>query len=78
LSTRAPAIVVTRWFLDDTRMSQPVRDNAISGRTTYEYRDEAIAAWSRAGREATGHFLAGLVPPPGSISGGVGSTNTTA
>jgi DDE superfamily endonuclease len=43
LSTRAQAILVLRWFLDDTRMSQLARDNAISSSTAYEYRDEAIA-----------------------------------
>ena len=43
LTTRAQAILVLRWFLDDTRMSQLARDNAISASTAYEYRDEAIA-----------------------------------
>jgi hypothetical protein len=42
LTTRAQAILVLRWFLDDTRMSQLARDNAISGSTAYEYRDEAL------------------------------------
>jgi hypothetical protein len=43
LSTREQAALVLRWFLDDTRMSQLARDNAISRSTAYEYRDEAIA-----------------------------------
>jgi hypothetical protein len=42
LSTRAQAILVLRWFLDDTRMTQLARDNAISSSTAYDYRDEAI------------------------------------
>jgi len=42
LSTRDQAILVLRWFLDDTRMCQLARDNTISGSTAYSYRDEAI------------------------------------
>lgn len=42
LTTRDQAVLVLRWFLDDTRMSQLARDNAISASTAYEYRDEAI------------------------------------
>jgi hypothetical protein len=43
LSTRAQAILVLRWFLDDTRMTQLARDNAISSNTADDYPDEAIA-----------------------------------
>jgi hypothetical protein len=43
LSTYRQAVVVLRWFLDDTRMSALARDNAISVSTVYEYRDEGIA-----------------------------------
>jgi hypothetical protein len=43
LSTRAQAVLVLRWFLDDTRMSALARDNAISSSTAYDYRDEGIA-----------------------------------
>ena len=43
LDTRAQAVLVLRWFLDDTRMSALARDNAISVSTTYAYRDEGIA-----------------------------------
>ena len=43
LGTYKQAVLVLRWFLDDTRMSQLARDNAISNSTAYEYRDEGIA-----------------------------------
>ena len=43
LGTYKQAVLVLRWFLDDTRMSQLARDNAISSSTAYEYRDEGIA-----------------------------------
>ena len=43
LDTRAQAVLVLRWFLDDTRMSALARDNAISSSTAYDYRDEGIA-----------------------------------
>jgi hypothetical protein len=42
LGTRAQAVLVLRWFLDDTRMSALATDNAISESTAYAYRDEAI------------------------------------
>lgn len=43
LGTYKQAVLILRWFLDDTRMSQLARDNAISGSTAYDYRDEGIA-----------------------------------
>ncbi|MEO6086804.1 MAG: transposase family protein [Umezawaea sp.] len=43
LSTRTQAVLVLRWFLDDTRMSGLARDNGISSSTAYAYRDEGIA-----------------------------------
>jgi hypothetical protein len=43
LSTYKQAVLVLRWFLDDTRMSALARDNRISKSTAYEYRDEGIA-----------------------------------
>jgi DDE superfamily endonuclease len=43
LATRAQAVLVLRWFLDDTRMSALATDNAISVSTAYDYRDEGIA-----------------------------------
>lgn len=43
LSTYKQAVLVLRWFFDDTRMSALARDNGISVSTAYEYRDEAIA-----------------------------------
>lgn len=42
LSIEKQAVLVLRWFLDDTRMAQLARDNAISTSTAYEYRDEGI------------------------------------
>jgi hypothetical protein len=43
LGTYKQAVLVLRWFLDDTRMSALARDNAISVSTAYDYRDEGIA-----------------------------------
>jgi hypothetical protein len=43
LGTYKQAVLVLRWFLDDTRMSDLARDNGISESTAYEYRDEGIA-----------------------------------
>jgi DDE superfamily endonuclease len=43
LGTYQQAILVLRWFLDDTRMSALARDNAIAVSTAYNYRDEGIA-----------------------------------
>jgi hypothetical protein len=33
------AVMVLRWFFDDTRMTQLARDNRIGKSTAYEYRD---------------------------------------
>ena len=43
LSTHRQAVLVLRWFLDDTRMSGLARDNGVSSSTAYAYRDEGIA-----------------------------------
>ena len=43
LGTYKQAVLVLRWFLDDTRMSALARDNGIALTTAYEYRDEGIA-----------------------------------
>jgi hypothetical protein len=43
LSTYEQAVLVLRWFLDDTRMTSLARDNAIALSTAYAYRDEGIA-----------------------------------
>lgn len=43
LSTYKQAVLILRWFLDDTRMTALVRDNDISKSTAYDYRDEGIA-----------------------------------
>ena len=42
LSTYKQAVLVLRWFLDDTRMSALARDNGIGKSTAYDYRDEGI------------------------------------
>lgn len=43
LGTYKQAVLVLRWFLEDTRMSALARDNAIAVSTAYQYRDEGIA-----------------------------------
>ena len=43
LSTYRQAVLVLRWFLDDTRVVTLARDNGISTSTAYTYRDEGIA-----------------------------------
>jgi hypothetical protein len=43
LETGKQAVLVLRWFLDDTRMTALARDNGIALSTAYDYRDEAIA-----------------------------------
>jgi hypothetical protein len=42
LSVRDQAVLVLRWFLDGTRMSQLSRDNAIGKSTGYDYLHEGI------------------------------------
>jgi hypothetical protein len=42
LSCHDQAVLVLRWFLDGTRMSQLARDNAISKSTGYDYLHEGI------------------------------------
>jgi len=36
------AVLVLRWFLDNTRLAQLATDNAISGSTAYDYLNEGI------------------------------------
>ena len=36
------AVMVSRWFLDGTRVAQLARDNAIGGSTAYRYVHECI------------------------------------
>jgi hypothetical protein len=43
LGTYKQAVLVLRWFLDDTRMSALARDNGIAVSTAYDYLDEGIA-----------------------------------
>ena len=42
LTTREQAILALRWFLDDTRMPDLARDNAIALSTSYSYKNEAV------------------------------------
>jgi hypothetical protein len=42
LTAREQAVLVLRWFLDDTRMTALARDHQIGRSTAYAYRDEAI------------------------------------
>ncbi|MET8763624.1 hypothetical protein [Lentzea sp. NPDC004782] len=44
LGTRKQAVLVLRWFLEDTRMPALARDNVIAVSTAYAYRDEGVAA----------------------------------
>lgn len=43
LGTYKQAVLVLRWFLDDTRMAALASDNGIAVSTAYDYRDEGIA-----------------------------------
>ena len=43
LGTFKQAVLVLRWFLDDTRMRSLARDNKISLSTAYDYQDEGVA-----------------------------------
>ncbi|MGH3481513.1 MAG: transposase family protein [Nocardioidaceae bacterium] len=61
LSTYKQAVLVLRWFLDDTRMSALARDNGISGSTAYEYRDEGIAVLAARRPTLHGALLAAKV-----------------
>ena len=51
LSCFQQAILVMRWFLDGTRVTQLAADNAISGSTAYDYLHEGISVL--AAREPT-------------------------
>jgi DDE superfamily endonuclease len=58
LSTHQQAVLVLRWFLDDTRMSGLAKDNAIASSTAYDYRDEGIAVLARCKPSLHGALLA--------------------
>lgn len=42
LGTYKQAVLVLRWFLEDSRMSALARDNGIALSTAYDYRDEGV------------------------------------
>jgi DDE superfamily endonuclease len=61
LGTRAQAVLVLRWFLDDTRMDALARDNDISDSTAYAYRDEGIAVLAAQRPSLHGALLAAKI-----------------
>lgn len=58
LGTYKQAVLVLRWFLDDTRMSALARDNGIAVSTAYAYRDEAVAVLAACKPSLRGALLA--------------------
>lgn len=58
MGTYKQAVLVLRWFLDDTRMSGLARDNGISSSTAYAYRDEGIAVLAALAPSLHGALLA--------------------
>lgn len=58
LSTRQQAVLVLRWFLDGTRMSQLARDNGIGKSTGYDYLHEGIDVLARRAPSLRGALLA--------------------
>jgi hypothetical protein len=58
LSTYKQAVLVLRWFLDDTRMSALARDNGIGLSTAYDYRDEGIKVLAARRPSLSGALLA--------------------
>lgn len=58
LGTYKQAVLVLRWFLEDTRMSALARDNAIAVSTAYQYRDEGIAVLAARRPSLQGALLA--------------------
>ncbi|MFC0105690.1 HARBI1 family protein [Kibdelosporangium aridum] len=58
LGTYRQAVLVLRWFLEDTRMSALARDNAIAVSTAYDYRDEGIAVLAACRPSLHGALLA--------------------
>ncbi len=58
LSCFRQAVLVLRWFLDGTRMTQLARDNAIGQSTAYEYLHEGIAVLAARAPELHSALLA--------------------
>jgi hypothetical protein len=58
LGTYKQAVMVLRWFFDDTRMTQLARDNGIGKSTAYQYRDEGIAVLAARKPSLLGALLA--------------------
>ena len=68
LSCYRQAILVIRWFLDGTRMSQLARDNAISKSTGYDYLHEGIDALAAQAPSLHGALLAAKVAGYGHVN----------
>ena len=64
LSTRQQAVLVLRWFFDDTRMTALALDNQISRSTAYAYRDEAITVLATRKPSLHGALLAAKAAGP--------------
>jgi hypothetical protein len=58
LSCHDQAVLVLRWFLDGTRITQLARDNAISKSTGYDYLHEGIGALAARSPSLHGALLA--------------------
>jgi hypothetical protein len=58
LSCFKQAVLVLRWLLDGTRMTQLTRDNAISSSTGYDYLHEGIAVLAAQAPQLHGALLA--------------------
>jgi hypothetical protein len=58
LGTYKQAVLVLRWFFDDTRMVALARDNAIATSTAYAYRDEGIKVLAQRRPSLHGALLA--------------------
>lgn len=58
LGTYKQAVLVLRWFLEDTRMSALARDNGIALSTAYDYRDEGVMVLAARKPSVRGALLA--------------------
>jgi len=63
LSVHEQAVLVLRWFLDGTRMSQLARDNGISKSTGYDYLHEGIDVLATRSPSLHGALLAAKAGP---------------
>jgi hypothetical protein len=68
LSCHEQAVLVLRWFLDGTRMSQLARDNRIGKSTGYDYLHEGIDALAARAPSLHGALLAAKAAGYGQVS----------